>query len=323
MTALAASIFVVVRPSGLPDQRKALPSVEQGIVFERGTRPADQANSVPDVSDIRRPRRANMDLEAERDGFLNRPMDETYQRDARDWIWRAAGQNALLAFEFLRAHSGKPKSGFLAEKFAAALDTEEVFRYLEKAEGVLTIREREVMRQSAYTKLGASDPVEALRQLSNDGRLSEADKAAAMGYISVSMPRDRTTLELFWNYPDQTLTGNAMGTAMSYWAGEKPGEAAVWLSTHLDSPNEERLARSVMQKWVAKDLTAAAEWVNSLPAGVAKETGIIYVAQAAVPVDPEAGLKWVEQIKHPKWREVLTEQAQKLILQRAQNPPGQ
>lgn len=169
-------------------------------------------------------------------------------------------------------------------------------------------------------------PSEALREVFYNPLLSAKEKADTLGYLSLSLPRNQTTADAIALLPDQSLTGSALGTTVSYWSDKYPEAAAAWVAKHLDNPHQERLARGVVQQWVKKDLAAAAHWVLTLPEGVAKETGTIYVAQAMVPVNPEIGMKWVEQIKHPKWREVLTEQAQQLLSQKATAPetaPGQ
>lgn len=83
-----------------------------------------------------------------------------------------------------------------------------------------------------------------------------ADPAAAAAYVEGADASVRKQLE-------PALAG--------LWAAENPAAAAAWVARRSASDEQADLAIQVVHRWADKDLNATRAWIDSLPAGLAKD----------------------------------------------------
>lgn len=119
-----------------------------------------------------------------------------------------------------------------------------------------------------------------VRSVVRDARLSARDRAKLLDHFEFENPDLRNESRML------TLT----------WANQSPPEVAEWLATHSDLPRFERNVESVVQRWVERDLHAAATWVLELGEGEARDRAAAYVVEQAKDREPHSALEWAASI---------------------------
>lgn len=185
-------------------------------------------------------------------------------------------------------------------------------------------------------------------------RLDQLNRPQAIELLD-SLPASPTQADLASVLMDQILTSSSPAQALSWlaelpestqspaggriaraWARSDPPAAATWF--HQNFPREIEPLREVLQEWVYRDATAAADWVwrtfkgesarrlldtvatewvaNDGPAplarwinangpGAALDGAIETLALATATVDPDTALIWAQSISDPESRAML------------------
>lgn len=149
---------------------------------------------------------------------------------------------------------------------SSELSPDAVFSFLARVDnGQLNEAEIVAMKRCCYIGMAKRDAVQAMKTSAKDQRLSVEERKAAVGEAAVRLPHTEATAELLLQLEDQATTGIGLATTLAYWADRDPAQAAAWAEKHPENPNQERLIRPVVQRWVNKDLAAATNWVLSFP----------------------------------------------------------
>ena len=151
-------------------------------------------------------------------------------------------------------------------------------------------------------------------------RWTEDDPAAACNYaFQLNLPNfDITFIAEQWGrsdpqqaltwlnqapWPDQQKRQRALERVMNAWATEGDPTAAANEVLRLPAGDSEAAIGSVVYFWAKADATAAAEWVNQLSAGSAKDRALASVAAFIAELDPAQAVNWAAGIGEENLRQ--------------------
>lgn len=101
-------------------------------------------------------------------------------------------------------------------------------------------------------------------------------------------------------------TPDALSAVASLWGAQQPAAAAVWALKHADQSPE--IIAPLISKWAESDPMAASQWLVTLPAGAARDSGVILLLPQLLESDAEAAAAWIENISDPIAREGMAAQ---------------
>jgi hypothetical protein len=93
---------------------------------------------------------------------------------------------------------------------------------------------------------------------------------------------------------------NALNSVITEWARRSPRDAAAFAQTH---DNRGDLVSAVANEWIPYAPEQAAAWVDRLPVGQIRDTGLTRVAEIIGREDPSAAALWAQRISLPETRE--------------------
>jgi len=93
---------------------------------------------------------------------------------------------------------------------------------------------------------------------------------------------------------------SALSNVIGEWARRSPAEAAAFAQSH-DKTGD--LVSAVANEWIPYAPQQAAAWVDRLPAGQMRDTGLTRVADIISREDPSAAALWAQRISSPETRE--------------------
>lgn len=105
---------------------------------------------------------------------------------------------------------------------------------------------------------------------------------------------------------DQNNTTDHLELIAEQWARHNPADAASWVVSKPQSPQQNKALGKVLWNWTNQNPTAATSWIESQPAGVQRDHAIAGLTVAAGSVDPEVALTWTQKITDSKLRETMT-----------------
>lgn len=146
---------------------------------------------------------------------------------------------------------------------------------------------------SAWSK---KDPQSAVQAIS---RLSGPAKREAMESLADSWSRLSPDDTLRWATSSAASTPNErnslIATTIRNMADGSPEKAAAAVAS-LPQAHRAEAMKSLINQWSAKDMPAAAQWLDKQPAGEAKDASLRTLADKIANDDPQSALSWVANI---------------------------
>lgn len=118
--------------------------------------------------------------------------------------------------------------------------------------------------------------------------------------------RDGPELVIAWaealpDEPDPALKLNAFRRVAGSVAEVDVDLAVAFVERHMDGPYAKGLVERVGARWVNRDPEAAMRWLSSLPAGAARDDGVMETYRAWLARDRAAAQAWVPATPHDVW----------------------
>ena len=115
--------------------------------------------------------------------------------------------------------------------------------------------------------------------------------------------------ELFDSLGSDKYPTNVFDAASRYYATNKPGALAGWISSNLEHVAAKSASGLLASNWCKSDSLKASEWVNTLPGGNIKQAATAGLARELMKESPAEAMPWIEQISDPKLKEKLRNDA--------------
>ena len=99
------------------------------------------------------------------------------------------------------------------------------------------------------------------------------------------------------------VTGGLYGTDPTPWLG--------WMQKNLPADQLEEHTNGISRQWTQRDYNAVGTWLNTQPAGPAKDAATLSFAETLLPHEPEAAQRWIDTLPAGEKKDLLLEQLQK------------
>lgn len=97
--------------------------------------------------------------------------------------------------------------------------------------------------------------------------------------------------------------GGALQVVADSWSQQDPAAAAAWAGTLQDQREQMFTMGQVIRNWAGNDINAAAAYVNSQPAGQARDAMVVSMAREVAQQDPASALKWAASVSDQRMQE--------------------
>jgi hypothetical protein len=95
----------------------------------------------------------------------------------------------------------------------------------------------------------------------------------------------------------------ALQVVADSWSQQDPAAAAAWAGTLQDQREQMFTMGQVIRNWAGNDINAAAAFVNSQPAGQARDAMVVSMAREVAQQDPSSALKWAASVSDQRMQE--------------------
>ena len=99
------------------------------------------------------------------------------------------------------------------------------------------------------------------------------------------------------------VTGGLYATDPTPWLG--------WMQKNLPAEQLEEHTNGIIRQWTQRDYNAVGTWLNTQPAGPAKDAATLSFAETLLPHEPEAAQRWIDTLPAGEKKDRLLEQLQK------------
>lgn len=99
------------------------------------------------------------------------------------------------------------------------------------------------------------------------------------------------------------VTGSLYGTDPTPWLG--------WMQKNLPADQVGQQTNGIIRQWTQRDYNAVGTWLNTQPAGPAKDAATLSFAETLLPHEPEAAQRWIETLPAGDNKDLLLKQLQK------------
>jgi hypothetical protein len=150
----------------------------------------------------------------------------------------------------------------------------------------------------AGSQLSSSDPVAAIQlaQQMNPGN----DQTSLLQSVACNWVTSDPNAALDWiaGVKDPALQEQLVASAAQSYALTDPALATGWLVSMVKSDDiVKNAALNIIQTWVTKDASGAANWASQLPDGDVKTAAVNYVSKYWQQTDPAAARTWIQNLR--------------------------
>ena len=182
--------------------------------------------------------------------------------------------------------------------------------------------ESTVMRQYIDAE-GAAAGIALLNEVSDpeqQRKLAMDISAHAGGFGGIPALDAVEVFKAFLAEDEQALA--SASTMIHGWAKVEPHSAAEWITAHGTPDDYSGHIQTIVALWAELDLTAAKNFVQSLEAGRAYDSGVTEIVRRAIGSDPHLALKWSATVGDSETRQEKLQQAV-LAIERFATQPGE